>query len=118
MLYLLTQHRINLLDDFFKNGKIFDRNHDYEEAALAIIENGMSSLRDWQETLEHMAQYDKASGNFYPYVNDEIASGIKTQKKLADAALRMKQNETWLKSNLLYDADDWGCVINKISQLP
>ncbi|MBN2486494.1 MAG: hypothetical protein JXB34_11025 [Bacteroidales bacterium] len=118
ILYLLTQYRTSLIDDFSATGALFDRNRNYEKAALAIIEKGISSIRDWQETLEHMAEYNAGNNSYAPYIGEGKSSTVKsTPKQLADKAQRMKQNETWLKSNLLCDTDDWQQVVNAISKL-
>jgi len=119
ILYLLTRHKTDWWDDIYNNGTWFDRNHDYEEAALAIIEKGIASKRDWQETLEHMADYSGTEeAKRTPYVsNTKDPKKIPTSAELEEKAKRADANQLWLKNHLLNDKDDWKRVEKVIDKL-
>ncbi|TAJ05740.1 hypothetical protein DMA11_23305 [Marinilabiliaceae bacterium JC017] len=119
ILYLLTQYRTKWYQDFFPgNGITYDRNYDYENAALMVIKKGVKSRRDWQETLEHMAQYNEQSKVFDPYnATQKKSFQPENAKALAEKEKRMEQNKTWLNKKLLYEPEKWFEVRKHINNL-
>ena len=85
-----------------------DLNKKREEAAKTLILNGVKSRRDWQETLEHLAE--KKNNQFKPSVTPNASLEIKAQRAL--------DNENLLKQHLLDDEDDWNEVNEFIQTLP
>ena len=85
-----------------------DINKKREEAAKILILNGVKSLRDWQETLEHLGA--KENGKFKPSVPANASHEEKAQ--------RASDNETRLRQDLLNDEDDWDEIMDHIHSLP
>ncbi len=117
ILYLLTQHKTSLFDDFFNKGVIFDRNHNYEEAAINLITKGMASFRDWQETLEHMADFNSENNTYDPYIDNGTQGKEEKKTDLGGKAKRYQQNLTWLRNYLLVDKKDWDTVEKFVNNL-
>ncbi len=115
VLYLLTQHRTsNLLIDVWEG----DFNHESENAAVKLIQECIVSKRDWQETFEHMAIQAQQNGKkALPYLGSGEKGTTTTDAKLKENQKRMEENEIWLKTYLLNDADDWAKVIEKRNDL-
>lgn len=85
-----------------------DINKHREEAGKTLILNGIKSRRDWQETLEHLAE--KKNNQFKPSVTPNASLEIKAQRAL--------DNENLLRQNLLDDEDDWNEINEFIQTLP
>jgi outer membrane protein OmpA-like peptidoglycan-associated protein len=85
-----------------------DINKNREEAAKILILNGVKSRRDWQETLEHLAE--KKNNKFKPSVTPNASQEIKIQRTL--------DNENLLRQKLLDDEDDWNEINEFIQTLP
>lgn len=85
-----------------------DFNHRREEAAVILIEMGITSIHDWQETLEHICQKAE-DGRRLPYVEP----GANAETK----ALRALDNLKFLRETLLTDEDDWQRVQNHLRKL-
>ncbi len=115
VLYLLTQHRTNSLFEDLIHG---DYNHSSEEAAVTLIENYIVSQRDWQETFEHMAdEAEKYGDKARPYISSRGKNEVSNSDRLKQNQKRMEQNEIWLKTYLLNDAEDWKKVQDKRNKL-
>lgn len=93
------------MDELWNNG--FDLNSKREEAARVLIGNGISTRRDWYETLEHIGE--DQGGGFKPGVKPNASAEAKTK--------RLKDNEQRLRNELLNDEDDWAYVEKHIGSL-
>ncbi len=115
LLFFLAQHRIgNLVDDLTN----LDLNHRSEWAALQIIKECIVSKRDWQETFEHIvinANANKKQARPAKKINEKVENKSKSQAE--EDYTRMEENELWLKSYLLNDADDWAEVAKRKKEL-
>ncbi|QZT36968.1 hypothetical protein K5X82_17295 [Halosquirtibacter xylanolyticus] len=108
ILYYLAKHRISYWEDI----KTFDKNHGSETAALKILEEYIVSKRDWQETFEHMvvdARKDENSSQ--PYTRIKSKRKNKSFDDMERDVLLLTDNENWLKTYLLKDAEDWKRVV-------
>jgi len=76
-----------------------------------LITKYIVSMRDWQETFEHMAE-EGLDGRIGPYLGSANKNTTPTDKKLKENQKRMEFNEIWLKTNLLNDAEDWDKVMD------
>jgi hypothetical protein len=85
-----------------------DINHRREEAALTLIQKGIVSQRDWQETLEHIGE--KRYGKMVPRVTPNAKPDAKGE--------RAKVNQAWLNGELLKDEEDWQTVLEYTQKLP
>lgn len=94
--------------DYLNDTLNLDWNHKREEAAVTLIEMGISSLRDWRETLEHLCEITK-DGRRVPYVTP----GADPETKV----LRMVKNLQFLKETLLSDEEDWQRVHQHLQKL-
>src|SRR5690606_32349499 len=94
--------------DYLNDALNLDWNHKREEAAVTLIEMGISSLRDWRETLEHLCEITK-DGRRVPYVTP----GADPETKV----LRMVKNLQFLKETLLSDEEDWQRVHQHLQKL-
>ncbi len=108
MLFLLVRYKeISLIDDL-KNRDMFSKS---ENAAVKLITDGISSPRDWQETMEHMAI---KQGDRYVGYAKELK---KTNELAADKAHRAKNNVIYLRNELLDEPEDWNTVERHLSSL-
>ncbi|WP_075602397.1 OmpA family protein [Saccharicrinis aurantiacus] len=69
-------------------------NEDFEDAALKLITKGIVSKRDWQETLEHMAQTNTTEA----YVS---SSDKKNRESLSEEEVKERANRALYNNNLL-----------------
>ena len=83
------------MEERWDNG-IFDFNAKREEAAKVLIIEGISTRREWLETLEHIGE--ERGGEFKPGVKPNASLEVKTR--------RLKDNEQRLRNTLLSDEDD------------
>lgn len=106
LLYLLTRYKEVTWQDLGKTDL-----HSYsEEAAVFLITKGVVSLRDWQQTMEHMAikigdeyeQYEKQPGVTYT---------------VEQKATRATNNVVYLRNQLLDEPEDWNKVQNHLDKL-
>ncbi len=86
-----------------------DINELHEDAAKTLIVNGIVSKRDWQETLEHMAEKDSN----VPYVSQQNKQtrGNLTPEEMKEKSQRAEQNLKRLKNGLFKnEPEKWGVI--------
>ena len=86
----------------------WDINKRREDAAMALLKNGIHSQTDWLETLEHLGE---RKGEGYTPIITKGAS-------IPDKVQRAKDNEQYLRNNLLNDTVKWDDLQQFISTLP
>ncbi len=110
ILYLLTKHSIS---NWWEDVLNFDWNYKNEELALKIIEQGITSRRDYMETLAHMADF--SDNDHLTRKRDEVTAYVSDSKSIEDekddAKIAKKQNrilanQDWLKMVLFPDKED------------
>ncbi len=83
-----------------------------------LIEKYIVTQRDWQETFEHMAKKAREDGKMaQPYLGSETKGEKLSDDRLKKNRKRMEENEIWLKTYLLNDADDWEEVQKRKNEL-
>ena len=95
-------------EERFDNYGDWDINKRREDAAMTLLKNGTHSQTDWLETLEHLAE---RKGEGYTPI---ITSGASIPEK----AQRAKDNEQYLREELLNDVVKWDDLQQFISTLP
>ncbi len=110
ILYLLTKHSIS---SWWEDVLNFDWNYKNEELALKIIEQGITSQRDYMETLAHMADFSdkdhltRNRNEVNAYVSGtKSVDDEKDDTKIANKRNRILANQDWLKIVLFPDKED------------
>ena len=106
LLFYLCRYKEITWSDFSK----LDFHSKSEEAAVDLITNGITSPRDWQETMEHMAI--RQGEEFVLYDREKSANNTATQK-----AVRAKDNVVYLRNQLLDEPEDWDKVERHLQSL-
>jgi hypothetical protein len=75
---------------------------------LTLIQKGIVSQRDWQETLEHIGEIN--NGRLTPRITPNATQEQKAQ--------RVRDNLAWMQCELLNDEEDWNTLQAHLRTLP
>lgn len=110
LLYLLSKYSISSFwDDVWE----LDWNHENEVLALNLIETGIKSKRDYEETISHMVDFktalDRSKNRNKQKAYASAAKSIdddKSETKMVIKQNRIQMGEKWLKDILFNDFED------------
>ena len=94
--------------DQLYNLRHWDQNKRREDATLLLLTLGIHSHRDWQETMEHMGEWQ----------GDRLTRQFVSEASLASKARRKQLNEEALHQVLLNDEAKWEQLLQHLLQLP
>jgi hypothetical protein len=109
ILYLLCKYSIS---SFWEDALALDWNQKNEELALKLIEKGIKSKRDYQETISHMLDFKKTKQS--RKINEQVvyvseaksAEDVKSKAEIVNKKSRIQKGEKWLKDVLFTDTKD------------